>query len=375
MKTVGGIICIFFLSIVGCNNASPVGPYLVDASFLSRGSSGASGPAGGAIGPQAGGVETPIGSGGAEPASGGSGGDLIVDSGTPDTDIQPPIDSGSPDGNGVVSTGGTNGGAAGSGPLPPAANDPVIPQVEGDCPGFVNGPLNFMGLSGQIVAGAKGSGDGALLFYWHGTVMNSGEYFMIGANATRITSAGGVIVSIQGPASGEGGGMCSGTFIFGDGVTWDIVDQITACAVRDHNINPRRIYATGCSAGGLQSGCMASRRSSYVAAVATNSGGAVFFLPLQDPLRAPAAICAHGAPGVDVVAVDFSQTSRTFGNGLKAAGGFVVLCNHGGGHCGIPGNCYTAAFDFMFDHPFGTKPSPYASGGLPASFPSYCEIL
>jgi hypothetical protein len=28
---------------------------------------------------------------------------------------------------------------------------------------------------------------------------------------------------------------------------------------------------------------------------------------------------------------------------------------------------------FFYDHPFGTRPSPYA-GGLPGGFPGYCAL-
>jgi len=75
----------------------------------------------------------------------------------------------------------------------------------------------------------------------------------------------------------------------------DPVLVIVACAVRDHGIDPRRIYTTGCSAGGLQAGCMAAQRSSYIAASAPNSGGIVFPQTIEDPSRVPAIIIPRPA--------------------------------------------------------------------------------
>jgi poly(3-hydroxybutyrate) depolymerase len=167
------------------------------------------------------------------------------------------------------------------------------------------------------------------------------------------------------------GGDCSGTAAFSKD-DFKVADLIAACAVRDYAIDPRRIYATGCSAGGLQSGCMAALRSSYIAAVAPNSGGEVFKETLQDSKHVPALMTMHGGSS-DVVVVSFASTSATCDAQMKAAGGFVVNCDHGGGHCSAPAALYTAAWEFMKAHPFGVTPEPYSSG-LPASFPSYCKV-
>ncbi len=54
-------------------------------------------------------------------------------------------------------------------------------------------------------------------------------------------------------------------------VAGPLVDQLVACAVRDHNVDPRRIYTTGCSAGGLFAAALGAARSRYIAAVAPDS--------------------------------------------------------------------------------------------------------
>ena len=76
----------------------------------------------------------------------------------------------------------------------------------------------------------------------------------------------------------------------------------------------------------------------------------------------------------DMVIVDFSQTSEGYDNYMLAKGGFVVNCNHGGGHCGAPAALQASAWQFMEDHPFGTHPSPYAAG-LPSGFFPACKIF
>ena len=48
------------------------------------------------------------------------------------------------------------------------------------------------------------------------------------------------------------------------------------------------------------------------------------------------------------------------------------LCDHGMGHT-IPSDGGPAVVQFFSDHPYKTRPSPYADG-LPASFPSYCAL-
>lgn len=116
---------------------------------------------------------------------------------------------------------------------------------------------------------------------------------------------------------------------------------------------------------------MGALRSSYVAAVVPNSGGVVTRQPVEDANNTPAVMTMHGGAS-DVVGVRFSQTSATYDAQMKAAGSYVVNCNHGGGHCQAPAELYAAGWEFMKAHPFGIAPEPYTSG-VPASFPSYCK--
>jgi hypothetical protein len=253
----------------------------------------------------------------------------------------------------------------------PGGEDPKIPAIAGECPQFASGTMTIGGLANITVeVGARKSG-GALLFYWHGTGSVAAEYKGLLPPAVRkeILDEGGMIISPQ--DSTNKGADCSGTAIFKQG-DFEITDLIAACAVEEQGIDPRRIYTTGCSAGGLQAACMAARRSSYVAAAVPNSGGFVFPQAFEDEARIPALMTMHGGAR-DFVRVAFSETSQRADMAFKSAGGFVVNCNHGGDHCAAPAELQSAAWAFMKAHPFGVDPRPYGSE-LPRSFPSYCSV-
>jgi len=249
---------------------------------------------------------------------------------------------------------------------------PVIPPVTGECPTFANQTLDFMSLVGiDMKVGARSNGTGALLLYWHGTGSIAGEVAIIPAAAQQaILDTGGIITSPQSSTGATDGVQASGLNVwFKEDL--DTVDQIVACAVRDYGIDPRRIYATGCSAGGLFTGYLAVNRWQYMAAVAPNSGGSL--AAFTDATHIPNVMTMHGAAGQDVVVLDFAQQSLAFTSLVVSAGGFAIDCDHGGGHCRTPGDMYTSAITFLLDHPFGVSPEPYASG-LPAGFPAQCQI-
>lgn len=305
--------------------------------------------------------------GGSGSARGGSAGQVSGGGGTRDA-------GGSATGGNANGAGGNraDSGASGGGNGGAGAADPIIPPVNGPCPTFANGTITLGGLGGIVLqVGTKSEGTGSLIFYWHGTGSSTAEVNTLIPAATRqeILGQGGIIVAFQNSLGT--GGDCSGTATFSKD-DFNIADQIAACAVRDFGIDPHRIFTTGCSAGGLQAGCMGALRSSYIAATVPNSGGEVARQPIQDPTRVPAVMTMHGGPQ-DMVIVSFTQTSATYDTQMKGAGSFVIDCNHMGGHCQAPPALYTAGWEFMKAHPFGVEPEPYASG-LPASFPTFCAV-
>lgn len=322
----------------------------------------------------------------ASPSSGAAGARAMLPTTTPATGgagTSAPATAGSAaqaaaGGAAPAATGGTGGGAAmpmaGAEAAPPAiATEPVLPPVMGECPDFQAGRIMVAGhRSIQISAGDSGK-NGPLLFYWHGTGSSAAESAGFAGN-DEIISMGGIIAAFNGSGSSGRDMDCSGTAAH-NSADFEAADQIVACGVMNHGIDPKRIYTTGCSAGGLQSGCMGIMRSGYLAATAPNSGGVTIgYGPIQDKSRMPAVMTMHGSPGVDVVIVDFSNTSEGYDNYMLENGSFVINCNHGGGHCGVPTALSQSAWQFMKDHPFGARPSPYANG-LPSGFHDSCKIF
>jgi poly(3-hydroxybutyrate) depolymerase len=246
----------------------------------------------------------------------------------------------------------------------------------GTCPTIATGNITVLGQSVSIQAGTKGETPAPILFYWHGTGSSASEVLLMGAAVSEITGKGGVVASFS-TSTNMGTDTGDAVWFTGD---FAMADQILACASMQLNIDPRQVYTAGCSAGGLQAATMVWSRSAYLAAAMPNSGGIIgnFFM-FQDK-HIPSLITTHGGSS-DMVVLSFAQASATADMAVAAAaagssppGGYVVDCNHGGGHCGAPANDIAAQWQFCKDHPFGVAKDPY-NGTLPSSFPSYCSII
>jgi hypothetical protein len=297
--------------------------------------------------------------------------------------------SGGPSSSNSGSSGGSaEGGSNTTGPVTTTGADPVIPSVMGTCPtltGLSGGAVTVSGTQVSIWSGTKGATPAPVLFYWHGTGSSASEVTtFMQAQLTEIQQAGGLVASFS-TSTSQGQDTGDAVWYTGD---FAMADQILACAVQQLNINTRMIYTAGCSAGGLQSGAMMFSRSDYLAASMPNSGGEAFANEFTaENAHVPSVMTAHGGTA-DVVVISFATASATLDMDVasrapssKPPGGYVIDCNHGGGHCGIffatPVNTseyIDAQWQFCKDHPYGVAQDPYASG-LPSSFPSYCTVV
>ncbi len=254
-----------------------------------------------------------------------------------------------------------------------------LPVVQGTCPTIATGTLTFAGQQVQIWAGTSApSQPGSLVLFWYGTGGSTTDatYLFGQAQIDAVTASGGIVAAVS-TSTKTGTDTGNGVWYTGDFAT---ADEVVACALQQKWIDPRRIYTTGDSAGGLQATWMAYARSGYLAAIAPLSGGLIgengfYAAPTtspQDPTNVPPAIVTHGALGVDVVVVDFAVASAAYEADIASKGGFSVDCNTGGGHVSGPPAICPAIWQFFQDHPFKAK-DDYASG-LPSVFPSYCQI-
>lgn len=254
---------------------------------------------------------------------------------------------------------------------------PMLPAAPAECPTLTTGMITVMGQQVRLWVGPQ---KGPMVFYWHGTGSVAEEAISgLGPGLNEVMSQGGVVASFT-TTTQMGQTTGNGVWYSSD---FDMADQILACANQQGLIDPQRIYSAGCSAGGIHTSTMAYARSGYLAASAPNSGGIIFPTPLQDMSHVPFQMSSHGARDVDVVHagqanamidVYFADITANNNKDLVSKGGFAVNCDHGGQHCANPPELTAAMWEFLKAHTFDTMTSPYA-GGLPASFPSYCEIV
>lgn len=252
-----------------------------------------------------------------------------------------------------------------------------VPTPTGTCPTLTNGDVMFApaGVPPRMVklAFSDSAARGPLILYWHATGSAPTEAaYALGDTQAALIADGAVIAA---PYSDPTAGQFE-WFIVNQSTKQDdflIADEIVACLAQAGRIDPDHVHSMGMSAGALQTTAVSFLRSSYIASVVTYSGGvpSIFTPPPLDPANRFAALIFYGGPTDNVFNVDFQDAAMRYATLLTEAGHFNTLCNHGNGHS-IPLDAAPSARQFFADNGFGDWPSPYAAGGLPASFPSYC---
>ncbi|HKP63290.1 MAG TPA: hypothetical protein VJV78_41415, partial [Polyangiales bacterium] len=258
-----------------------------------------------------------------------------------------------------------------------------IVAATGPCPEFRDGYVMFNagGTMRRVLLYTDGKSDkhGPLLFSWHSTLPNPEDAVSwIGQSViNEIKAQGGVVAA---PATGTPSAVrpWDNTPMGAQNTDGDqkLMDEIVACAIMKLDIDVRRIHATGMSAGGLKTSQVSLRRSGYLASVVVYSGGLTEgdMPPDQDPNNPVAAMILYGG-ATDISPVDginYTQASNRYLEAMMKRGSFAFLCNHGGGHS-VPRDSQASAWKFLQDHPYGTKPSPYAMQ-LPSGFLRYCAL-
>jgi predicted esterase len=276
------------------------------------------------------------------------------------------------DGNGTTpdGTGGT-GGAGGEGGAGGDTAGPTLPTTTTTCPEFHEGMATIMsaGLTRSfqiyIDDAAAAAKDGPFVMYWYGTGGTPPQAVqgLSAEGLARIKEAGGVVVA---PVH-----VSTGVFPWitdtDPNVDFTLMDDLIACAKAKVGIDAKHVHMLGFSAGALFTAQTSFTRASYLASVATYSGGGMG--TFDPPDGKFAAMILYGGPN-DMVVVKFQDASKQYYDSLTGAGHFAFMCNHNGGHR-IPA-VQQNVVQFFFDHPYGIE-SPYKSA-LPSDFPAYCTL-
>jgi poly(3-hydroxybutyrate) depolymerase len=270
--------------------------------------------------------------------------------------------------------------AKSSSDAPPSEARPTIPTPTGTCPVITKGDVTFApaGIPPRKVKleldPAAASQNGALVLYWHATGSSTLEAgYALGSTQAKITSTGGIIAS---PYSDPAAGQFEWYLVNGSPKQDDFVlaDEIVACLAAANRIDVAHIHSMGMSAGALQTSALSLLRASYIASVATFSGGLTSSVApaSQNPENKFAALIFVGGAADSVFGVDFVAASKRYQELLLMSGHFAAVCNHSMGHT-IPLDAAPSVAMFFEANGFGAWPSPYANG-LPASFPAYCGL-
>lgn len=148
-----------------------------------------------------------------------------------------------------------------------------------------------------------------------------------------------------------------------------LFDDLLKCVGAQYKANPKRIYATGMSGGGLMSSFLGVHRGKVLAAVSPFSGGYLHPWP-ADSGKVPFAYSWGGTTDF-AYEQNFDAMADKVLKALKGSGHFVVACNHGLGHK-WPKEGGNYAAKFLLAHTLG-GPEPFANG-LGDGWPAYCKV-
>ncbi len=269
--------------------------------------------------------------------------------------------------------------ASGMTPGKSCSDDPGMPLTRidpADCPVLVddfNNEFPSAGLSREFYmytpTDAATGGPWPVIFAYHG-LGDSADFIAVGNPndlITPIDDRGYILVS---PESQMVEGVEWQQGAFGDNEDLVFFDDLVTCIDAQYGVDPAQIYVVGMSAGGLYTSYLGVAKSDVVAAVAPFSGG--FIPPYEQPDRLVPYLVSWGGESDQAVNQDFNLLSMDMIADLDAAGHFYATCNHDQGHT-WPAEMTEPVLDWLFAHPLGTNPSPFATM-LPDTWPAYCTL-
>ena len=150
-----------------------------------------------------------------------------------------------------------------------------------------------------------------------------------------------------------------------------LFDDVLACLDQQYELDNRKVYAAGFSAGALWTTHLLLTRADYLAAIGIFSGGTSSLNPYATPLYDTAALLTVGGQDDRASSYDFAAGTADLSSRLVTDGHPVIVCDHCLGHT-LPAGFHAWTWPFLAAHAFG-DPSGYAGGGDPSgALPSYC---
>ena len=265
------------------------------------------------------------------------------------------------------------------GPQPPAP-----PAYAGTCPTFSAGTNKILAdtrqRSFELFLPPHPYNNGAgLVFVWHGngdTAKSLAGFFLAQQAAEEYNA---IVVAPSNCCNDSFNDCCDFSMTWNMGsfskkeADLELFDGILACIDEQYNIDNRRVYTTGFSAGSLWSSFLVVNRGQYLAAATVFSGGTGLVVDYATPgNKMPVLLAWGGTADVYMGVVDFQVMSLEFSKNLRADGHFVAECNHGLGHT-VPYGGPTWGHRWLFAHQWGDETSPFEQG-LSDEFPDYCLI-
>ncbi len=248
---------------------------------------------------------------------------------------------------------------------------PTLPTYSGSCPAVQSG-VNSISTGGANrtfeVFLPSDTSDMALAFFWYGTGGTGQDYswlqgFASGYDLALVVPQATGSLTFEWPVLGT------------DNTTGELAffDDMVACVTESLDVDTRKIYTSGFSAGALWSSYLVMHRSEYLASAAIFSGGTGSLVRSDETPEVDIPILGFHGGDADVYGgiVNFKDQMNQFLGNLDSDGHFVVVCDHGEGHT-IPEGALDGALQFLTDHSFGDAASPHESS-LPGFLPDYCR--
>lgn len=251
----------------------------------------------------------------------------------------------------------------------------------GTCPKIKAGTMSGFESNGtarkfQVALPPEPQGAG-LIFFWHGNG-DTGTNFAAYLNASKIAKKYNLIVFT--PEKGAGGiGLDWGVPPSNEKADLTFFDDMLSCADQQYNIDRRRVYTLGFSAGALFSSFLTLNRADHLAGAVIFSGGSDggvsgvgggvndYVTPAWDiPV-----LMTEGGPN-DQVIINFHDMTENMSTKLRADGSTVIVCHHTQGHT-PPSGFDAYVWPFLDAEVFGQAKSPYADGQDPSGeIPDMC---